>query len=193
MSTEPGPTERLFVACELSDAARAHLAPQATELARTLGGNPVTPTDLHLTLVFLGPTPAGDAAAIHDQLSRACRSLPTIDARQLAVAGAPSHRSSRIVAAVFEDPGGRFARTATTIADALAERWPLTPVPLPFWPHVTLVRLRRAGAVRPISAQSEHTFAFDRVTLYASRSAPGGPAHYVPLARITLTAYDRPY
>lgn len=193
MSTEPGPTERLFVACELSGAARAHLAPQATEVARRLGGNPVTPTDLHLTLVFLGPTPSGDVAAIHDKLNRACRSLPTIDARQLAIAGAPSQRTSRIVAAVFEDPGGRFARTATTIANALVERWPLTPVPLPFWPHVTLVRLRRAGAVPPISAQSEHTFAFDRVTLYASRSAPGGPAHYVPLARITLTAYDRPH
>jgi 2'-5' RNA ligase len=193
VSTEPGPTERLFVACEVSDAARAHLAAQATELARRLGGDPVRPTDLHLTLIFLGPTPFGDVAAIHHQISRACRSLPTIDARQLAIAGAPSHRTSRIVAAGFEDPGGRFARTATTIADALAARWPHTPVALPFWPHVTLVRLRRAGALRPISAQSEQTFAFDRVTLYASRSALDGPVHYVPLARITLTAYDRPH
>ena len=193
VSTGTGPTERLFVACELSDAARVHLAPQATALARTLGGHAVASANLHLTLVFLGPTPAADVAALAQLLGGACRPLRAIRARQLATAGTPRRSVSRIVAAVFEEPGERFARTATTVADALAPRWPLTPVPLPFWPHVTLLRLHRARYVPTIGAQSEQTFAFDRITLYASRSASGGPAHYVPLAHITLTGNDRPH
>jgi len=181
------------VAAELGDTERAQLAPRATELARELDGRAVAPANLHLTLVFLGSTPSADVAAIHDALHHACRSLPTIHARQLGISGAPGHRTSRIVAAAFEDAGEQFARTATTIAAVLAQRWTIAPVPLPFWPHVTLVRLHSAGPVRTISAQSEQMFAFDRVTLYASRSAPSGPAHYVPLARIALTANDRPH
>jgi 2'-5' RNA ligase len=188
-----GPTERLFVACELSDAARAYLAPQAAARARELDGRPVPAANLHLTLVFLGATPAADVPAIHDVLARACGRLPAIHARQLETSGTPGRSASRIVAAVFEDPGERFARTATTIAGALAHRWPMTPVALPFWPHVTLVRLPSAGHVGTISAQSEQTFAFDRATLYASRSTPSGPARYVPLARIALTVNDRPH
>lgn len=193
MCPESHETERLFVACEFDDAARAHLAPQAVALGHALHGAPVPAANLHMTLVFLGATPATELEAIDTVLRRACRHLPPTRARQLTTAGTPARRASRIVAAVFDDPGGRFAMMATTIAAALAARWPLTPVPLPFWPHVTLVRLRTAEPVRTISARSEQTFAFDRVTLYASRSAPSGPARYDPLARIALTANDRPH
>lgn len=146
-----------------------------------------------MTLVFLGATPASEFEAIDAVLQRACRHLPPTRAPQLTVAGTPGRRGSRIVAAVFDDPGDRFAMMATTIAAALAPRWSLTPVPLPFWPHVTLVRLRVPEPVRTISAQSEQTFAFDRITLYASRSTPSGTARYDPLARIALTANDRPH
>ena len=86
VSTGAGPTERLFVTCELSDAARVHLAPQATALARPLGGHAVEPANLHLTLVFLGTTPAADVAALARVLGGACRPLRAIRARQLATA-----------------------------------------------------------------------------------------------------------
>jgi 2'-5' RNA ligase len=188
-----GASERLFVACELDDAARAHLAPQAAALGRALHGCPVPAANLHMTLVFLGATPAADVDAIERVLRHTCRHLPATRARQLMTAGTPDHRVSGIVAAVFDDPEDRFAVIATAIADALASRWSITPVPPPFWPHVTLVRLRTAEPVPTISAPSEQTFAFDRITLYASRSASSGPAHYVPLARIALTANDRPH
>ena len=193
MPSKSHSTERLFVACELDDAARAHLGPQAVALGHALHGAPVPATNLHMTLVFLGATPATELEAIHAVLRRTCRNLPPARTRQLETAGTPGRRASRIVAAVFEDPGDRFAMMATTIAAALAPRWPLTPVLMPFWPHVTLVRLRAPEPVRTISAQSEHTFAFDRVTLYASRSTPSGPARYDPLARIALTVNDRPH
>lgn len=193
MTRGPVATERLFVACELDDAARAHLAPQALALGHALHGAPVPAANLHMTLVFLGATPATELEAIGGVLQGACRHLPPTRARQLTTAGTPGPRASRIVAAVFDDPGDRIAMMATTIAAALAARWLLTPIPLPFWPHVTLVLLRTAKPVGTISAQSEQTFAFDRVTLYASRSAPSGPARYDPLARIALTANDRPH
>jgi len=193
MPSKSPSTERLFVAYELDAAARAHLAPQAVALAESLGGEPVPAAHLHMTLVFLGATPAADADAIHQSLRRACRHLPALEARQLATSGSPRRRQSRIVAAVFDDAEHRFQGAAVAIAATLAWRWSITPVALPFWPHVTLARLRRPEPVETISAQSEQTFAFDRITLYASRSAPSGPAHYVPLARIALTANDRPH
>jgi len=188
-----GTAERLFVACELDDAARAHLVPQAVALGHALRGRPVPAGNLHLTLAFLGATPAADVEPITRVLRRACRHLPPTRARQLATAGTQGRRGSRIVAAVFDDPEDRFATMASTIAAALAERWSITPLAMPFWPHVTLVRLRTPAPVATISAESEQTFAFDRITLYASRSALSGPAQYVPLARIALTANDRPH
>jgi 2'-5' RNA ligase len=193
MSSTSDATERLFVAYELDDAARSQLAPQAVALAAALGGQPVPAANLHMTLVFLGATPAADLDAIHQSLRRACRHVPALDARQLATSGSPRRRQSRIVAAVFDDPDHRIQGAAIAIAAALAWRWSITPVPLPFWPHVTLARLRRPEPVATVPTQSEQTFAFDRITLYASRSAPSGPAHYVPLARIALTANDRPH
>lgn len=186
-------SERLFVACELDDTARAQLAAQAITLARSLHGRAVPAANLHLTLAFLGATPAADIEAIAGVIRDACRQLPATRARQLTTGGSPGRRTSRIVAAAFDDPGDHIATMATTIADALAGRWPHAPVPLPFWPHVTLVRLRAPMALSTISARSEQMFAFDRITLYASRSASSGPAHYVPLSRIALTANDRPH
>ncbi len=193
MCATPDATERLFVACELDDAARAHLAQQALAIGHTLRGAPVPAANLHMTLVFVGATPATELEAVGAVLQRACRHLPPTRARQLTTAGTPGRRTSRIVAAVFEDPEDRFAMMATTIATALAQHWPLTPVPLPFWPHVTLMRLRTPEPISTIPAGSEQTFAFDRATLYASRSTPSGPARYDPLARIALTANDRPH
>ena len=192
-ATTVAPRERLFVACELTDATRVYLAPFVAEVTERLGAHPVPPSDLHLTLVFLGATPSARIPAICDALADACIRRRSIRAGLVCVSGTPGHRTTRIVAAVFEDPGDAFSRTATAVAQALAPMCKLAPVPMPFWPHVTLARLRTPLPVTPIPAKSEQMFAFDRVTLYASRSAPRGPTQYVPLARIALRVNDSPH
>jgi 2'-5' RNA ligase len=61
----------------------------------------------------------------------------------------------------------------------------------PFWPHVTLARVRGAGRgggprVEPIAlAPPEATFDARQVTLYRSHLSPRG-ARYEPLERVEL-------
>ena len=186
-------TERLFVACEPADATRAQLASLVAAAADRLGALPVPMSNLHLTLVFLGATPAALIPPISNALASACGGLEPIHARLRNVSGIPGNCAARLVAAVFDDPDDVFGHAAATILQRLAPICHVPPVPMPFWPHVTLARLRRALPLAPISAQSEQMFAFDRITLYASRSAPSGPVQYAPLARIALTANDSPH
>jgi RNA 2',3'-cyclic 3'-phosphodiesterase len=187
------PTERLFVACDLPDTARADLAEQACRRARDAGGRPTPPEKLHLTLAFLGPVPIDAIPGVADAVRRACRGHAPITTRQHGTAGIPGAARSRIVAAILEDPDGRLAELAGDVARRMP---PLVPGFRPtaaFWPHVTLVRLRRPQPVGSAATPTEQMFAFDRVTLYASRSAPGGTSQYAPLAHVALTARDRPH
>jgi 2'-5' RNA ligase len=56
-----------------------------------------------------------------------------------------------------------------------------------FWPHVTIVRYRPPAARRPEPGGThEHPFAFDRMSLYDSRTGHGGPPSYVPVAVFLL-------
>ncbi len=186
-------TERLFVAGDLGAATRADLADQARRCARDTEGRPTPSEKLHLTLAFLGPVPVHAIPAVADAVGRACRGYGPITTHQLGTAGIPGTERSRIVAAVLADPDGRLAGLAADVAQRMRPLLPGFRSAEPFWPHITLVRLRRPARVGSAVTDTEQMFAFDRVTLYASRSATGGTSQYVPLAHIALTARDRPH
>jgi 2'-5' RNA ligase len=185
--------ERLFVACDVPEATRADLADRARRCARETDGRPTPPDKLHLTLAFLGPVPVHAVAPVVDAVRRACRGHAPIPTRLYQTAGIPGAARSRIVAAVLADPDHRLAALADDVARRVGPLVPGFRPTAPFWPHITIVRLRRPAPVGTVVTDTEQMFAFDRVTLYASRSAPGGISEYVPLAHVALTARDRPH
>ncbi len=74
------------------------------------------------------------------------------------------------------------------VADALAGAGLYEPEKRPFWPHVTLARVRRGERVRRVAAGDPPApFRADRVVLYRSTLRPDG-AVYEPQRGFTLEA-----
>ena len=93
-------------------------------------------------------------------------------------------RSPRLFALDLSDEEGRASALQAEVSRAL-ERW-YTPEKRPFWPHITLARVKRASrrvAGLPESpAAPQAAFRAGTLTLYRSTLRPQG-ALYEPLAR----------
>jgi len=178
---------RLFVAIDLPEAVRESLGRLQAELrARDLTGLRWTrPEGIHLTLKFLGETPAESLPAIQDALARAVRDAPRF---QLAL-GAPgtfgNRRGPRVLWVDVDgdlEPLGRLQaaveRELTAAGCAPEER--------AFSPHLTLARVpqpprpglaervsRALEAVAPPQAEFEAT----EVVLMRSELQPAGAVY----------------
>jgi RNA 2',3'-cyclic 3'-phosphodiesterase len=175
----------MFVALDLPAGAREELVgwrDQLLEGRRDL--RPVRAEALHVTLVFLGWQ--DEAAA--DAIAQA-----TFDARPRSAAPllTPSEvralppRDPRLFALDLDDDGGRAAALQGAVSDALeAGRW-YRPEKRPFWPHITLARVKR-GERRVPALQGDPPpatpFTGGELTLYRSTLRPQG-ALYEPLAQ----------
>ncbi|HEV2875106.1 MAG TPA: RNA 2',3'-cyclic phosphodiesterase [Thermoleophilaceae bacterium] len=184
-----GPRARMFVALDLPSEARSALAAWRDELVdgrRDL--RPVRAEALHVTLVFLGWQAEKEADAIASAAFEACSGLP---AARLAAAGVRPlpPRDPRLFALDLEDEDGRAGAVQAAISDALeAGRW-YRPERRPFWPHLTLARVKRGERrVAPLPGAPPppaQAFEADAVTLYRSTLRPQG-AVYDALAQATL-------
>jgi 2'-5' RNA ligase len=194
------PRARLFVALDLPDPVREGLAGWQRHSLRDPALRPVKPEALHVTLCFLSYHPE---KAI-DRILELVRSIE------------PRPVEMRLEPEPVPIPGGRprlFAIGAVSpaaeevqaeLSDALeAERF-YVPEKRPFWPHLTVARVRserlppakgqRRGKGRPKRVQqrpealpeplTEPTFA-DRLALYRSNLKPQG-AEYVRLGGVDL-------
>ena len=128
-----------------------------------------------MTLLFLGERPSPDG--IWEPASAAAEGMAAPTFVPKGVVGVPRRRP-RLFALDLEDEGGRGAALHAAVCAALDE-----PFERPFWPHVTLLRVRkgrRPEAPRPPGDLEP----FDPValTLYRSHTGPKG-ARYEALAR----------
>jgi RNA 2',3'-cyclic 3'-phosphodiesterase len=102
-------------------------------------------------------------------------------------------RNARLFALDLHDEGGRAAAWQAAISDALEAGGWYRPEKRPFWPHVTLARVKRGERRVPAPpddpAPPEESFEANVVTLYRSTLRPQG-AIYEPLAR--TVARDAP-
>jgi 2'-5' RNA ligase len=184
-----GPRARMFVALDLPSEARAALAAWRDELVegrRDL--RPVRAEALHVTLVFLGWQDEKAAEAIASASFGACSGLPAARLRAGGVRPLPP-RDPRLFALDLEDEDGRAVALQSAVSDALeAGRW-YRPEKRPFWPHLTLARVkrgeRRVAPLPDAPAAPAEAFQADRLTLYRSTLRPQG-ALYEPLAQATL-------
>ena len=181
-----GPRARLFLALDLPEPARASLVSWRDSLVAGRGDlRPVRPDALHVTLVFLGWQDESAAPRIAEA---AFAALPGGPPPLLTPAGVRSlpPRNPRLFALDLEDEGGR-ARALQAAASAALEAggW-YRPENRPFWPHLTLARVKRGEhRVAPLPdapPPPSEPFEAPVVTLYRSTLRPQG-ALYEPLAR----------
>jgi 2'-5' RNA ligase len=168
------------VALDLPDPARLALAAWRDSLVAGRDDlRPAAPEALHVTLVFLGWQ---DGAAAEEIAAAALVSADAPVLRATGVRALPT-RDPRLFALDLSDEGGRAAALQAAVSAAL-EPW-YEPEKRPFWPHVTLARVRRGRRrVPPLPdapAPPADAFVARTLTLYRSTLRPQG-AVYEPLA-----------
>ena len=186
MTPPPRPANRLFAAADLPPDARAHLAARAAEVAARGGGRPVTRERLHVTLDFIGRVDPPRWPALAEAVAQALAG-PPLRVGLGPLRARPRLSRARLVAQELIDPDGALAEWILRVraaVDAALERPPDGSAP---WPHVTLVRLRRAARVDlPTATDEEHVFDISRAALYDSHQSPGGPSRYRELIAVEL-------
>ena len=176
----------MFLALDLPEEGRAALASWRDELVAGRDDlRPVRPEALHVTLVFLGWQDESAAGRIAEA---AFGALPDGPAPRLAAGGVRPlpPRDPRLFALDLDDEDGRAERLQAGASAALeAEGW-YRPEKRPFWPHVTLARVKRGVRRAPPLPEEPgppgEPFEAAVVTLYRSTLRPQGSIYEV-LAR----------
>jgi len=188
-SGRPGsPRARLFLALEPPEADRASLAAWRDDL---VGGRddlrPSAAETLHLTLVFLGYRPEKEIAAIARAALAAVAGCEAATLHATGVVPVPRRGAPRLFALDLEDEGGRAAAIQSAASDALATARFYRPEKRPWWPHLTLARVKRGRRAEPLEprAPAPSPIRATQVTLYRSTLRPQG-AQYDPLERVEL-------
>jgi 2'-5' RNA ligase len=198
------PRARLFVALEPPEEVRERIVAWQERELTDPALRPVTPQALHFTLAFLGHLPEDDIEEIAAVLPR---DLPA-PAMRLAPdpVGVPRGKRPRLFALEAESAGAVEVQAA--VSAALEREGFYEPEERPWWPHITVARVRpqnpassasrpgagargsrRPAALKsvpgPLPAGSEHMFVSVRMQLYRSYLRPQG-AEYVSLASLEL-------
>ena len=174
----------MFVALDLPEPGRSRLAEWRDELMegrREL--RPVRAEALHVTLVFLGWQDEAAAERIAGAAFDSVAGLSAPLLRAGEVKAVPP-RAPRLFALDLEDEGGRCLALQAAVSDALATPGVYKPEKRPFWPHVTLARVKRRERAKPLSPSPPPGASFEasELTLYRSTLQPQG-AVYDVLAR----------
>jgi RNA 2',3'-cyclic 3'-phosphodiesterase len=95
-------------------------------------------------------------------------------------------RRPRLFALDLEDEAGRAGRLQAHLSSALEGERLYRPEKRPFWPHMTLARVKRDRRAAPVEAGPlPEPFEAPAITLYRSTLRPQG-AVYDPLHRVEL-------
>ncbi len=190
-ATESKPV-RMFVALDLPEMVRGDIAAWGeTELADPALRR-VPPESLHVTLAFLGDRPLSDVGLIAEVIEWAAEHPVLMELG--GPVGRPARGRPRLIALpVLGEP---VEKLEDSMGRILAFEGLYEPEKRPFWPHVTVARVRAEGrgSRRPMRLEvpsgpspTERTGWFDgvRISLYRSELQPSG-ARYVPLAQVQL-------
>lgn len=185
---------RLFVALDLPDEIRAGISDWGERALRDPALRPVPERSLHVTFAFLGHRPEAEVESIAAVVAASGGPAPLLELLD------PQQRPLRGGARVYALPVR--SESAERLQAGLRER--LVAAGLyeaesrPFWPHVTVARVRAEGrrSRRPALVEKPpkslpqellQTFEAVRLSLYRSELQPRG-ARYVPLAQVELSA-----
>jgi RNA 2',3'-cyclic 3'-phosphodiesterase len=186
------PRARLFVALDLPDELRQGIADWGSEALADPDLRPVAVQSLHVTLAFLGYRPEKEIEAIAAAVRERTDPAPWVEL--LDPVQRPPRGRARLYALPALSPGTEALQAG--VALALAEGDFYKPEKRPFWPHVTVARVRPEGrgSRRPavvskppgkLPAGLSEARICRRMTLYRSELQPSG-ARYAPLAQVQL-------
>jgi 2'-5' RNA ligase len=203
---------RTFFAIELGDEARRAAAALVERLRADPGCGAVRwtrPEAFHVTLRFLGPTPAERVPALAAAVRAQAAGIAPFALALAAVGAFPDERRPRVVFVALEPHEPVAALAAAVERGVLAAGFP--PEARPFHAHLTLGRVRK----RPEGARSEPQasevsswrrrrvrlpagerpgparFPVDSAVLFRSDPSPAGST-YTPLERIALGGVASP-
>lgn len=190
---------RTFIAIELDEPLRLAIGRvQAKFKRQTPPGSVkwVAPDGIHLTLKFLGDTPAGRVPVIEAALRAACAGFEPFEFSVEGRGCFPNFRRPRVVWVAVRDRGQMLARLQTAIEQHVAPLgWPSEA--RGFSPHLTLGRVAPyadATAQAAIGQMVEKSVVEQiggqqvaAVSLIRSDLRPSG-AVYTPLAHVALAA-----
>ena len=158
---------------------------------RALTGRPelrlLAPEALHVTLVFLGYLPEKAIGRLATLLADAAMGARPPLLTPTGVKPLPPRRP-RLFALELADEDGRAVALQARIAEVLEAEKLYRPEKRPFWPHLTLARVKRGQSPPPLEDQApppSEQFEAGEVTLFQSHLSPAG-ARYQPLTRVTL-------
>lgn len=186
------PRARLFVALDLPEQTREGLVEWGREELADPALRPVAPESLHITLAFLGYRPEKEIEAIAATVEESAAPAPWVELRD--PEPRPPRGRTRLYALPAISPGAEALQGG--LEQRLVEAGFYKPEKRPFWPHVTVARVRpeargsRRPAVvseppGPIPAELSEPRLAVRMALYRSVLLPSG-AQYVPLAQVQL-------
>jgi 2'-5' RNA ligase len=187
------PRARLFVALDLPDEVREGIVGWQERELDDPALRPVRPESLHMTLVFLGYHPEKQIERIAEAALGVDTSAPEIRLEPEPV-GVPRGKRPRLFA--LDTPSDEAVEVQSQVERRLVQARFYEPERRPFWPHLTVARVRpekRGGrkpalvekAPGPLPEQLFRPFSAVRLTLYRSHLRPQG-AEYIPLAAMDL-------
>ena len=194
------PRARLFVALDLPEGLRDELVAWQQRALTDPALRPVRPESLHMTLVFLGYQPEKEidriAAVAFGREERGFRPPPAPEI-QLAPepVGVPRGKRPRLFA--LDAPSEAAVQLQAGVEGRLIAECLYKPEKRPFWPHLTVARVRPAerGSRKPATVETppgplpERTFLrpipLVRLVLFRSHLRREG-AVYEPMAELEL-------
>jgi len=192
MEQSQTPRARLFVALDLHEEVREGIEAWGKKALADCALRPVAPEALHVTLAFLGYRPEREIEQIAAAMRASAAPAPWVELRD--PEQRPPRGRARLYALPAISPGAEMLQAG--LGERLVEGGFYEPEKRPFWPHVTVARVRpeargsRRPAVvseppGPIPERLAEPRISVRMTLYRSVLQSTG-ARYVPLAQVKL-------
>jgi len=191
------PRARLFVALDLPERLRAEIDAWGRSELADPALRPVRRESLHITLAFLGWVAEREIPRLSELVAASAAAAPPVALGD--PVARPERGRPRLFALPAESPGAISLQTG--LAERLVAARLYEPEKRPFWPHVTVARVRREqrGSKRPAPVSKLpgalpkgllQPFDGVRLTLYRSELQPRG-AQYTPLAQVELPVGGR--
>ncbi|HEX2392098.1 MAG TPA: RNA 2',3'-cyclic phosphodiesterase [Solirubrobacterales bacterium] len=191
------PRARLFIALDLPEEVKAGIWSWGDRALADPALRRIVPESLHITLAFLGWRPEKEVERLGEILAESVGPAPLVELRD--PEPRPPRGRPRLFALPALSPGAELLQAG--LQERLVEGHFYEPEKRPYWPHVTVARVRAEarGSKRParveklpesLSAALAGAFLGVRLTLYRSELQPTG-ARYVPLAQVELPGAGR--
>jgi 2'-5' RNA ligase len=191
------PRARLFVALDLPESMRQGIVAWGNGELRDPALRVVAPESLHVTLAFLGYLPEREIERLGEIVRGLGAMAPALGLED--PVAKPSLRRARLFALPAISPAA--VPLQREIEQKLVAERLYKPEKRPFWPHVTVARVRSAGrgSRRPAAVERApgelpkkllEPALCVRVTLYRSVLQPQG-SRYTPLAQVELSRDGR--